>query len=119
MIGNIFISLNEATYNGLIPSELSGRYSRVDKDEEGNLIDILDTTFKEMGEDNKQRFGSVIEIEINSEKFYILELNASWVSGEVTALINLSNRLPFPNNTLLLADEARELINENRPIDND
>ena len=117
MIGNIFICLNEATYNGEIPAELQGSYSRISTDEEGELVAVLPTTFKEVGEDGKRKFGSVVELTIDEAKFYIMEFNASWLESEVSALINLGNGLDYPNNTLLTNKEAIELINLNQSND--
>jgi hypothetical protein len=114
MVGNIFICLNEATYNGEIPTELQGSYARVSSDEEGNLIEILPTTFKEVGEDGKRKFGSVVELTIDEAKFYIMEFNASWLQSEVSALINLGNGLDYPNNTLMTNAEAIGFISANR-----
>lgn len=113
MTGNIYICLNETTYNSEIPLELQGRYARTSIDEEGNLIEVLPTTFSQVGEDNKRPYGVVREITINEAKFYILEFEASWLSGEVSALLNLGVGLEYPNNTLLTNAEARELINQN------
>ena len=114
MIGNIFICLNEATYNGEIPAELQGSYARVSSDEEGNLIEILPTTFKEVGEDGKRKFGSVVELTIDEAKFYMMEFNASWLLSEVSALINLGNGLDYPNNTLMTNKEAVVVIQSNQ-----
>ena len=114
MVGNIFICLNEATYNGLIPVELEGSYSRVSTDDEGNLIEVLPTSFKEVGEDGRRKFGAVIELTINNSKFFIMEFNASWRQSEVSALINLGSGLSYPNNTLLTNEEAMELIKANQ-----
>ena len=112
MIGK-FICLNEATYNANIPLEFMGRYARVERDEEDELVSILPTTFKEVGEDNRRAYGSVIELTINDAKFYVMELDASWLSGEVSALLSLGANLTYPNNTLLTNAEAIELIKAN------
>ena len=117
MIGK-FICLNEATYNSEIPVDLQARYARVDRDDEGNLLDILPTTFAEVGEDNRRAYGSVIELTINDENFYVMELEASWLNGEVSALIDLGNGLNYPNNTLLTKEEAIELIRVNQVEEN-
>ena len=110
MVGNIFICLNEATYNGEIPTELQGSYSRISRDEEGELVAVLPTTFAQIGEDNKRKFGGVVEVTINEVKFYIMEFNASWLESEVSSLINLGNGLDYPNNTLMTNSEAITLI---------
>ena len=117
MVGNIFICLNEATYNGEIPTELQGSYARVSSDEEGNLIEVLPTTFKEVGEDGRRKFGAVVELTIDEAKFYIMEFNASWLQSEVSALINLGNDLEYPNNALMTNKEAVTLINLNQSSD--
>ena len=117
MVGNIFICLNEATYNGEIPTELQGSYSRISRDKEGELVAVLPTTFRRVGMDNKRKFGSVVEIKVNGNVYYIMEFNASWLQSEVSALINLGNGLDYPNNTLMTNKEAIELINLNQPND--
>jgi len=114
MIGNVFICLDEVTYNGNIPAELQGRYSRIERDEEGELISILPTTFAEVGEDNKRKFGAVIELDINGSKHFVLELNASWLSSEVSCLIALGGGLNYPSNALLTNEEAISLINQHQ-----
>jgi len=111
MIGNIFICLEEQTYKGLIPEELEGSYARKTYDEDGELLNILPTTFEEVGVDNRIKFGSVIEIDVNGAKHYVMEFNASWLQSEVTALIALGDVLNYPSNTLLTNSEAISLIN--------
>lgn len=113
MIGNIYICLNEATYNSEIPNELRAKYARSNQDENGNVIGILPTTFAQIGEDNRRKFGVVREFSIDSSKFYILEFEASWLDGEVSSLLNLGVGLTYPNNTLLTNKEARQLIEDN------
>jgi len=44
----------------------------------------------------------------------VMELEASWLSGEITALINLGEGLNYPNNTLLTREEAKSLIKANQ-----
>ena len=116
MIGNIFICLDEQTYLGLIPEELQGSYSRKSYDEDGNLVAILDTTFEEVGIDNRRKFGAVIELDVNGAKHFVMEFNASWLQSEVSTLIGLGAGLSYPSNTLLTNSEAIELINANQPI---
>jgi hypothetical protein len=112
MIGNIYICLNEATYNSEIPVELQGKYARTSVDDEDNLVEILPTTFAEIGEDNRRAYGVVRQFSINDANFYILEFSASWLSGEVSALLNLGVGLDYPNNTLLTNKEAQQLLSE-------
>lgn len=112
MIGNIYICLNEETYNSEIPDLLS-RYRKAEYDEEGSLVELLPTTFAQIGVDNTSEFGVVRDMEINGDNFYILELDGSWLNGEVSYLLSLGDGLAYPNNTLLTRGEAKELLNEN------
>ena len=44
-----------------------------------------------------------------------MELEASWTSSEVSALISLGSGLSSPNNTLMTNKEAIAFINANIP----
>ena len=112
MIGNIYICLNEETYNSELP-EIFSRYKRAEFDEEGALVQLLPTTYAEMGEDNKRQYGHVLTFTKDDQNFYILEFTASWLNGEVSYLLSLGEGLAYPNNTVLTSDEAVELVKEN------
>ena len=114
MKGNIFICLNRATYKGLIPTELEGKYSRKVYDDEGALIEVLPTTFEDVATDNRIKFGNVIELNIADDTFHVIELDCSWLGGEVSALLDLGSRLNYPNNCLMTNEEAMELIRDNQ-----
>lgn len=112
MKGNIYICLNEETYNSNLPS-IFDRYKRAEYDDEGNLVQLLPTTFAQMGEDNKVLFGDVVTFEKDGNNFYVLEFSASWLDGEVSYLLSLGDGLAYPNNTLLNNAEVGQLISEN------
>jgi len=112
MRGNIFICLNEQTYNSEIPDILS-RCRRVEFSKDGSSSKILPTTFAQMGEDNTTDFGKVQSLSVDGVNFYILQFNASWLNGEVSYLKDLGKGLSYPNNALLLNAEARKLLEEN------
>tara|TARA_R100000951_G_C2577132_1_gene160685 strand:+ start:353 stop:709 length:357 start_codon:yes stop_codon:yes gene_type:complete len=115
MRGNVYISLNESTYEGSIPTELVNKYGVPVLDDEGVETGKTTPTFKELGEVNKHLFGRVITVIVNSENYYVMELDASWSSSEVSALLNLGSGLSSPNNTLMTNKEAINFINENAP----
>ncbi|CAI8291912.1 MAG: Uncharacterised protein [Cryomorphaceae bacterium] len=115
MKGNIFICLNRATYKGLIPKELEGKYARKVYDEEGEFVKLLPTTFEEVASDNRIKFGSVIQFKIGTRKYFVIELDCSWLGGEVSTLLDLGSKLNYPNNCLMTNSEAMELINSNKP----
>jgi len=114
MQGNIFICLNRATYKGSIPTELEGKYSRKSYDEEGALTEVLATTFEDVATDNRIKFGNVIELNIADDTFHVVELDCSWLGGEVSALLDLGFGLNYPNNCLMTNAEAMVLIRENQ-----
>lgn len=113
MRGNVYISLNESTYEGSIPTELVNKYGVPVLDDEGVETGKTAPTFKELGEINKHLFGSVITVTVDSVNYYVMELEASWSSSEVSALIDLGLGLSSPNNTLMTNKEAISFINNN------
>ena len=117
MKGNIFICLNRATYKGNIPTELEGKYSRKVYDEDGELIEILPTTFEKMASDNRIKYGGVLEFKIGAKKYFVIELDCSWLDGSVSALLDLGSDLAYPNNCLMTNEEAMVLVRANQPKD--
>ena len=115
MRGNVYISLNESTYEGSIPTELVNKYGVPVLDDDGVETGKITPTFKELGEMNKSLFGHVITVTIDSVNYYVMELEASWTSSEVSALIALGSGLSSPNNTLMTNKEAIAFINANKP----
>jgi len=113
MKGNIFICLNEATYKGLIPAKLEGKYARKVYDIDNDLVEVLPTTFEEVASDNRIKFGSVIQFKIGTRKYFVIELDCSWLGGEVSTLLDLGSKLNYPNNCLMTNSEAMELIRDN------
>jgi len=113
MKGNIFICLNRATYKGLIPSKLEGKYARKVYDLNDDLVEVLPTTFEDVAIDNRVKFGDVIELNISTANYYVVELDCSWLGGEVSTLLDLGSNLNYPNNCLMTNAEAMELIRDN------
>jgi len=113
MKGNIFICLNKATYKGLIPSKLEGNYARKVYDIDNDLVEVLPTTFEEVAIDNRVKFGNVVELNICKAKYYVVELDCSWLGGEVSTLLDLGSKLNYPSNCLMTNAEAMELIRDN------
>ena len=113
MKGNIFMCLNKATYEGNIPAGLKASYARRTYDEDGVQTAILDTTFKEVVADNLYKYGGEVEIDVSGTAYFLVELDASWITGEVSLLLELGDGLSYPNNCLLTNSEARKLVSDN------
>lgn len=123
MRGNIYISLNESTYESLIPTELVDKYGNIpvllkkaESDDDEDVFEVKERpTFKEIGKANEGDFGVVIKVVVDDSNYYVLELDASWASSEVSALLKLGSGLKSPNNTLMTNKEAINFINKNAP----
>jgi len=113
MIGNVYICLNTSTYKDKIPSELLSLYGIPSYDDEGELVEVLHPTFEELGEYNLSKFGSVPKVKVGNANYYIVELEVSWLQGEVSALLNLGEGLAYPKNSLMSASEASQFISDN------
>tara|TARA_E500000305_G_scaffold111862_1_gene128470 strand:- start:4276 stop:4632 length:357 start_codon:yes stop_codon:yes gene_type:complete len=113
MRGNVYMCLNTTTYNAKIPTELVATYGIPSYDEEGEFVETLHPTFKELGAYNLQKFGAVPVVTIDSSEYYIVELEVSWKEGETSALIKLGEGLAYPNNTLMTNTEASQFIIDN------
>lgn len=113
MRGNVYMCLDNTTFNKLIPTELVAKYKIPEYDEEGVQNGVIHPTFKELGQYNKRKFGYVPMVKIGNAKFYIVELEASWINGELSALLNLGKNKQYPNNCLMTRTEAAKFIRDN------
>ena len=113
MRGNVYMCLNTTTYNAKIPTELVATYGIPSYDEEGEFVETIHPTFKELGAYNLQKFGAVPVVKIGNANFYIIELEVSWKQGETSALIKLGEGLEYPKNSLMTNTEARQFISDN------
>ena len=104
MRGNVYMCLNTTTYNAKIPTELVATYGIPSYDEEGEFVETLHPTFKELGAYNLQKFGAVPVVTIDSSEYYIVELEVSWKEGE---------GLGYPKNTLMTNTEVNKFISDN------
>lgn len=113
MRGNVYMCLDNTTFNKLIPTELVATYGIPEYDEEGVQNGVIHPTFKELGEYNLRKFGTVPMVKIGNAKFYIVELEASWINGELSALLKLGKNKAYPKNCLMTRSEAAKFIRDN------
>ncbi len=117
MRGNVYMCLNDTTFNQLIPSELLSTYGMPEYDEEGIQNGVTHPTFKELGEYNRRKFGHNPMVDIGDNKFYIIELEASWLNGELSSLLRLGEGLAYPHNCLMTRTEASQFLQDNQTDD--
>lgn len=117
MRGNTYISLNTATWNAKIPTELENRYGWQECDDEGNCTDIV-PTWEQLANSSKHKslYGAPIKIKVGGRNLYIVELTASWLAHEMSAIMALGAGLNAHQNTLMTAEEAQYLISNNTPL---
>ena len=113
MRGNVYLSLDTKTFKGLIPEELMKTYGIPQYDEEGIQNGVIKPTFKELGEYNRRKFGANPVVKIGKAKYHIIQLEASWVGGELTSLLDLGKDKKYPNNCLMTRTEAAQFISDN------
>ena len=114
MRGNVYLCLDNTTFNKLIPNELVGTYGIPEYDEEGIQNGVKHPTFKELGKHNTIKFGGNPMVKIGTSKFYIVELEASWLNGELSSLLKLGKNKAYPKNCLMTRTEAAQFIEDNK-----
>ena len=112
MRGNVYLSLDTKTFKGLIPEELMKTYGIPQYDEEGIQNGVIKPTFEELGEYNRRKFGANPVVKIGKTKYHIIQLEASWVSGELSALLDLGKGKEYPNNCLMTRTEASQFVSK-------
>ncbi len=116
--GNIFISIPSADFNNLIPAELNWTLNRVSapEDVEGPaVVESYVPTWNELSEANKGLYGAAVTVSVDGTEYMLLEMEASHINGEFSALKNLGNGLSVPSYTIYSATEARQFIADNAP----
>ena len=113
MRGNVYMCLDNTTFNKLIPTELVATYGIPEYDEEGIQNGVKHPTFKELGEYNRRNLGDNPMVKIGKAKFFIIKLEASWVNGEISALLDLGKGEKYPSNCLMTRTEASKFIRDN------
>ena len=116
MRGNVYMCLEDTTFNKLIPNELISTYGIREYDEEGIQNGVKHPTFKELGEYNRRKFGHNPMVKIGEDKFYIIQLEASWLNGELSSLLKLGKNKAYPNNCLMTLTEAAKFIADNQEL---
>ena len=114
MKGNIFISVPTADIANALPSSIT-RYDWEEHtySEEGEVVSTttIHPTWEQYGERNKGLFGSPVTV----GDVTVYEMEASWLEGEVSALLQLGNDQAAPSYTVYTNAEVRTFIQENTP----
>lgn len=117
MIGNIYITVPlEDIYNELPASITKYDYSEITSQPGEELQTVaIHPTWDAYGQRNKAEFGSPLTITVGDSQYVLYEISASWLDGEVSALLALGAGLSAPSYTLMTAAEAKAFISANAP----
>ena len=114
MRGNVYISIPAADNDNALPSAIT-RYdwNEYTYDDDGAIdtTTLVHPTWVQYGEKYKGLFGSPITV----GDVTVYEMEASWLEGEVSALLALGSGQAAPNYTVYTNAEARTFIQENTP----
>lgn len=114
MKGNIYISVPASDISNELPAAIT-RYDWVENtyNEEGEVESstTIHPTWEQFGSRNSGLFGSPVSV----ADVVVYEMEASWLEGEVSALLALGNGQAAPNYTVHTNAEVRAFIQENTP----
>lgn len=114
MKGNIYISVPASDISNELPAAIT-RYDWVENtyNEEGEVESstTIHPTWEQFGNRNSGLFGSPVTV----GDVVVYEMEASWLEGEVSALLALGNGQAAPNYTVHTNAEVRAFIQENTP----
>jgi len=112
MRGNVYISIPTADIDNALPSVIT-RYDWTEStyNDEGEVesTTTIHPTWAQYGEKYKGQFGAAVVVGEHT----LYEIEASWLDGEVSALIALGAGQSAPSYTVYTAAEARQFIADN------
>ncbi|RMH17334.1 MAG: hypothetical protein D6698_08480 [Gammaproteobacteria bacterium] len=114
MRGNTYIIIPVTAKGSKIPAKLANRlgWDEVEYDEEGKEIKRTKKhpTWEELGQRFKSQFGDIRRVNVGGEEFDIIELELSYIKGEVKEVLKLqkANKKDF---LILNASEAKAWLN--------
>jgi len=118
MKGNIYISVPAADKAQQLPASLD-RYDweTFTYNEEGEVTSMttIHPTWEQYGEKYKHLFGAPVTVTVSEVDYIVYEMEASWLTSEVSALIALGSDLSAPSYTLMTNPEVRAFIQDNTP----
>lgn len=119
MRGNVYLSIPAADFNNPLPFTFwDWTVTATDPNDleaEPEVITIH-PTWSELADKNKPLYGEVVTVNVAEEEYKLIELTASWLNGEVSALLTLGAGQPSYNYTLMTQAEAQAFVAENAPV---
>lgn len=80
-------------------------------DENGDPVMVeVHPTWKQIAERNKRRFGAAIKYRFEDTNYQIIELELSFLTGQIDDLIKLKGNKAFPKYRLLTRREAKRFL---------
>ena len=118
MKGNIYISVPAADKTNSLPAGID-RYDweEFTYNEEGEVTSMttVHPTWEQYGEKYQRLFGAPVAVVVGEIEYIVYEIEASWLTSEVSALVALGSNLSAPSYTLMTNPEVRAFIQDNTP----
>lgn len=118
MRGNVYLSIPAADFNNPLPFTFwDWTVTNVDPDnlEAEPEVITIHPTWSELADKNKPLYGEVVTVNVGEEEYKLIELTASWLNGEISALLSLGEGQSAYNYTLMTNAEACSFIADNTP----
>lgn len=116
MQGNCFILIEEESKDAQVPVKLKNKWKFtepiIDQDTGQQIGEVeLHPSWLQAANKLRQQFGDVRELQIDGKDYVLIELELSFVDGEVEEVLKLQSNKPGSNNfTILTNSEANELL---------
>ena len=124
--GNVYLVIAKPRFDDPIPNKVKAVYSWEEniKDEFGELVldgegnptkEVMHPTWKQVARKYKRQFGPAIEVDYagDGKAYKIIEMDLSFLTGEIDELISLKGAKRFPKYRLLTRKEARRFVRGN------
>lgn len=118
MRGNVYLSIPAADFNDSVPFTFwDWQVTATDPQNPEAEPEVLTVhpTWAELAEKNKPLYGEVVSVTVGEDEYKLIELEASWLNGEISQLIALGEGQSVYGYTLMNNSEAQAFVRDNAP----
>ena len=110
--GNLFLRVPASNYNDALPATLNTydwtEYEPAPNPEDPPIAKTIHPTWAELAAHYAPEYGAAVEV-VDTDTFYIIEMLASWLNGDVAKIQALGW-------TMFEINEARQYIADHQPV---
>jgi hypothetical protein len=120
--GNAFILIKESSKNDQIPLKLKTKWDFTETifNDAGDIIQEIDVhpTWVELASRLRSQYGDIRNLTLNGVEYILIELELSFVKGEIESVQELQNDISGDYNfTILTITEAISVLSDGTAID--